>query len=149
SRMHYVDEGSGDPILFLHGNPTWSYLWRNVIPHLRPRGRCIAPDLIGMGRSDKPPIEYSFFDQVKYLGEFIKKLGLRQVTLVLHDWGTALGFHYAMQNQGNVKGIAFMEALLKPYESWDDFPASLRDTFKTFRTPDLGWQLLVEKNVFV
>lgn len=148
-KMHYLDEGSGDPILFLHGNPAWSYLWRNVIPHVAPVGRCIAPDLIGMGRSDKPPIEYSFYDQVKFLEGFIKKLGLRKVTLVLHDWGTALGFHYAMRNQGNIKAIAFMEALLKPYESWNDFPASLRQTFEAFRTPVVGRELIIDKNVMI
>ncbi|HVS82127.1 MAG TPA: haloalkane dehalogenase [Pyrinomonadaceae bacterium] len=148
-KMHYLDEGVGDPILFLHGNPTWSYLWRNVIPHVKTLGRCIVPDLIGMGWSDKPQIEYSFFDQFKYLEGFINKLGLRKVTLVLHDWGTALGFHYAMANEKNVRGIAFMEALLKPYDSWNDFPASLRDTFQGFRGRGAGWELIVDKNVMI
>jgi len=149
SKMHYIDESKGDPILFLHGNPAWSYLWRNVIPHLTSSGRCIAPDLIGMGRSGKPEIDYSFFDQFDYLEEFIKKLGLRKITLVLHDWGTALGFHYAMRNQEKVKGLVFMEALVKPYTSWEDFPASLRDTFRTFRDPKKGRELIVENNVMI
>jgi haloalkane dehalogenase len=149
SKMHYIDEGKGDPILFLHGNPAWSYLWRNVIPHLTSSGRCIAPDLIGMGRSSKPEIEYSFFDQFDYLEDFIKKLGLRKITLVLHDWGTALGFHYAMRNHEKVKGIAFMEALVKPYSSWEDFPASLRDTFRAFRDPKKGRELIIENNVMI
>ena len=149
SRMHYVDEGAGDPVLFLHGNPAWSYLWRNVIPHLRSSNRCIAPDLIGMGRSDKPEIRYTFSEQAKYLEGFIKKLRLRRVVVVMHDWGTALGFHYAMRNEGNVRGVAFMEALLKPYESWDDFPASLRDTFRAFRDPVKGRELIVEENAMI
>jgi haloalkane dehalogenase len=149
SRMHYIEEGEGEPILFLHGNPTWSYLWRNVIPHLKPYGRCIAPDLIGMGRSDKPVIKYTFFDQAKYLEGFIKRLGLRNVTLVIHDWGSALGFHYAMEHEDNVRGIAFFEAMMRPYATWEDFPAPLRDTFRQFRTPGVGEYLLIEQNVFV
>ena len=149
SRMHYIDVGHGDPILFLHGNPTWSYLWRNVIPHLRPLGRCIAPDLIGMGRSDKPDIQYTFADQSQYLEGFITKMGLDNITLVIHDWGSILGFHYAMQHPDQIKGIAFMEALLKPYATWDDFPAPLRETFQQFRTPEVGWQLIGPHNVFL
>ena len=91
SKLHYIDEGAGDPILFLHGNPTWSYIWRNVIPHVAPLGRCIALDLIGMGRSDQPDIEYRFFDHVKYVEGFIEQLGLQQITLVLHDLGWSVG----------------------------------------------------------
>ena len=102
SKIHYIDEGSGDPILFLHGNPTSSYLWRNIIPYLLPHGRCIAPDLIGMGKSDKPNLEYRFFDHSKYVEEFIKKLDLSNITLVIHDWGSALGFHYAMRNENKI-----------------------------------------------
>ena len=103
SRMHYIDEGSGDPILFLHGNPTSSYLWRNIIPYLTPLGRCIAPDLIGMGRSDAPDLAYRFVDHARYAEGFIEKLGLKNITLVIHDWGSALGFHYAMRNENNIK----------------------------------------------
>ncbi|MCH6574394.1 MAG: alpha/beta fold hydrolase, partial [Bacteroidetes bacterium] len=104
SKMHYVDEGSGNPILFLHCNPTSSYLWRNIIPHLSRAGRCIAPDLIGFEKSDKPDIEYRFFDHVKYVEGFIEKMGLKNITLVIHDWGSALGFHYAMRHENNIKG---------------------------------------------
>ena len=93
SKMHYVDEGSGDPILFLHGNPTSSYLWRNIIPYMIPKGRCVALDLIGMGKSDKPDIEYRFFDHAHYVEGFIEKMGLKNITPVVHDWGSALGFH--------------------------------------------------------
>src|ERR671918_2371156 len=116
SKMHYVDEGEGDPILFLHGNPTSSYLWRNIIPHVTPVGRAIAPDLIGMGRSDKPDIEYRFFDHAKYIEGFIEKTKLKDITLVVHYWGSGLGFYYAMRNEDKIRGIAFMEAILIPIE---------------------------------
>lgn len=155
SQIHYVDEGSGDPILFLHGNPTSSYLWRNIIPYVQDHGRCIAMDLIGMGKSDKPDIEYDFFDHVRYVEGFIETLGLRNITLVIHDWGSALGFHYAMRNESNVKALAFMEALLMPIPSWDNFPTDferlkrLKKLFQDFRTPDVGWDMIVNQNVFI
>ncbi len=148
SKMHYVDEGEGDPILFLHGNPTSSYLWRNIIPYLVPHGRCIAPDLIGMGKSDKPELDYSFFDHAKYLEGFIEKLGLSNITLVIHDWGSGLGFHYASRNENNIKGIAFMEAMLKPMK-WDDFPSGEKTGFKLFRTSGIGWFMLSFLNMFL
>jgi len=157
SRMHLIDEGAGSPILFVHGNPSWSYVWRNVIPRLSGLGRCIAPDLIGMGRSDKPEIDYGFFDHSRYLEGLIAALGLENVVLVLHDWGSALGFHYAMRHAENVRGIAFLEALLAPYPTWEEFPArsappQLRETFRAFRTGGEGgpgWRALVEQNVFI
>jgi haloalkane dehalogenase len=148
SKMHYIDEGKGDPILFLHGNPTSSYLWRNIIPYLTPHARCIAPDLIGMGKSDKPNLKYRFFDHAKYVEGFIKELGLTNVTLVIHDWGSGLGFHYAMRHESNVKGIAFMEALLKPMK-WEDFPDDHKKGFKMFRAPVVGWLMLSVMNVFL
>jgi haloalkane dehalogenase len=148
SKIHYIEEGSGDPILFLHGNPTSSYLWRNIIPYLIPSGRCIAPDLIGMGRSDKPDIDYRFVDHAKYIEGFIKELGLKNITLVIHDWGSGLGFNYAMQNENNIKGLAFMEAIIKP-ASWADFPKDFRMGFKMFRTPVIGWIMIVVMNMFV
>ncbi len=149
SKMHYVDEGSGDPMPFLHGNPTSSYLWRNIIPHLVSLARCIAPDLIGMGRSDKPDIEYRFFDHAKYIERFIDKMGLKRITLVIHDWGSALGFNYAMRHEGNVKGLAFMEAIVRPVPSWEMFHSDNRAIFQSFRTPDVGWDMIVNKNIFV
>ena len=112
SQMHYIEEGEGDPILFIHGIPTSSYLWRNVIPHISDNGRCIAVDLIGMGKSDQPEIDYDFFSIYDYLEGFIEKLELKNVTLVIHDWGSGLGFHYAHLHKENVKGIAFMEAMV-------------------------------------
>ena len=148
SRMHYVESGVGDPVLFLHGNPTSSYLWRNVMPHLTPVARCIAPDLIGMGRSDKPVLEYRLADHVRYVDGFIEALGLTRVTLVVHDWGSALGFHHARRHETNVKGIAFMEAVVRPL-SWDEWPHTVRPLFQQFRTPEVGWDLIVNKNVFI
>jgi len=148
SRMHYVEEGAGDPVLFLHGNPTSSYLWRNVIPHLSPLARCIALDLIGMGKSDKPDIEYRFFDHARYVDGFIEALGLRHITFVIHDWGSALGFHYSRRREDNVKGLAFMEAVVRPV-TWSEFPEQPRGLFQAFRTPDVGWDLIANRNVFV
>lgn len=148
SSIHYIDEGSGDPILFLHGNPTSSYLWRNIIPYLTPYGRCIAPDLIGMGKSDKPDIGYRFGDHYKYIEGFIDELGLSNITLVIHDWGSGLGFNYAMKNEDNIKGLVFMEALVKPFR-WDDFPKDFKTGFKLMRTPGIGWVMISVMNGFV
>lgn len=148
SKMHYIEEGAGDPILFLHGNPTSSYLWRNIIPHMSAQGRCIAPDLIGMGKSDKPNIAYRFMDHFKYVNGFIEAMGLKNITLVIHDWGSALGFHYAMANESNIKAIAFMEAIIRPL-SWADFPKDFKMGFKLMRSPGIGWFMVSAMNVFV
>jgi haloalkane dehalogenase len=148
SRIHYIETGTGDPILFLHGNPTSSYVWRNIIPHVANSGRCVAMDLIGMGRSDKPPLEYRFVDHARYVDGFIEQLGLKNITLVLHDWGSALGLYYAMRNEKNIKAMAFMEAILRT-SSWADFPRAFRMGFKLFRTPLIGWFLIAGLNVFV
>ncbi len=149
SKMSYIDEGEGDPILLLHGNPTSSYLWRNIIPHLTAKARCIAPDLIGMGKSDKPDIGYRFFDHVEYIEGFIEKMDLKNITLVIHDWGSGLGFHYAMRHEDNMKGIAFMESMVRPEPSWDIFPEAFQGVFRGFRTPDVGWEMIVTNNMFV
>jgi len=148
SRMHYIDEGTGNPVLFLHGNPTSSYLWRNIIPHLTNDARCIAPDLIGMGRSDKPKISYSFFDHYEYLKMFIEKLDLKNITLVVHDWGSGLGFHYANEHQNNIKGIVFMEAIYRTIK-WKNISKDLKIVFKTMRTPFLGWLMINVGNIFI
>jgi len=103
SKMHYVEQGEGIPFLFLHGNPTSSYLWRNIIPHVSKIGRAIAVDLIGMGKSDKPDIDYRFPTHIKYVNEFINKMNLKNMVLVIHDWGSGIGFNYAMNNESNVK----------------------------------------------
>ena len=149
SSMHYVESGVGDPIVFLHGNPTSSYLWRNVIPHLSPLGRCVAPDLIGMGRSGKPKIEYRFFDHARYVEGFLETLGLRDITLVIHDWGSALGFDYAMRHPKNIKAIAFLEAILLPLPDFQAFPDGMREMFRAFRSPDQGRKLIIDQNIFV
>lgn len=153
ARMHYIDEGAGDPVLLVHGNATWSYAWRNVIPHLTPSARCIAPDLIGFGLSDKPDIEYQWTEQADYLEEFIKKLGLKNITLVLNDFGISLALRYAMHHEHNLKGIAFFEGVFKTFESLEEaYTPDFRPLFKQFRTGaegGEGYQLLVEQNMFL
>lgn len=113
SKMHYVEAGQGSPILFLHGIPTSCYLWRNIIPHLTSLGRCIAPDLIGFGRSDKPDIAYSISDHINYIEKFIEELALSDLTLIMHGWGSVIGFDYAMRHEKNCKGLVFYEAFLR------------------------------------
>ena len=119
SQMHYIEQGEGDPILFLHGVPTSSYVWRNVIPHLATLGRCIALDLIGFGKSDKPPIQYTVFDHIKYVEKFIEVLKLKKMMLVLHGWGSIIGFDYAMRHEDKCKGLVFYEAYLRSLHSSD------------------------------
>jgi len=148
SRMHYVDVGEGDPFLLIHGNPTSSYLWRNIIPELVQLGRVIAVDLIGMGKSDKPAIDYRFADHKRYLEEFINQLDLRNITMVVHDWGSALGFNYAAHHEDYIKGIVFMEAMLLPPPSFDVFGPA-KELFQAFRTPGIGEQLIINENFFV
>ena len=152
-RIAYLEAGSGDPILLLHGNPTSSYLWRNVIPHLEGLGRVIAPDLIGQGDSEKlpeseGPERYSFQVAFDYLDGLLQHIAADQnVTLVLHDWGSGLGFHWASQNPQAVKGVAYMEAIVAPL-SWQDWPESARGIFQGFRS-DKGEDLVLTRNLFV
>jgi len=151
-RMAYVEVGAGDPILFLHGNPTSSYLWRNIIPHLSDVARCIAPDLIGMGDSepldDSGPGSYRFVEHREYLDGLLDQLDLGdQVTLVIHDWGSGLGFDWANRNRDRVKGIAYMEAIVGPV-TWDAWPEAARPIFEAMRSP-AGEGIVLEKNVFV
>ena len=150
--MSYVDEGSGDPIVLQHGNPTSSYLWRNIIPHLSASGRCVAPDLIGMGDSDKlknsGPDSYSFIEHRKYLDALLEGIGVTEkVTFVIHDWGSALGFDWAYRHPDKVKGIVYMEAILFDYE-WSDWPEGGRKIFQGFRSP-AGEEMVLDKNYFV
>ena len=150
--MTYVETGTGDPIVFLHGNPTSSYLWRNVIPHLESLGRCIAPDLIGMGDSDKiepsGPDTYRFVEHREYLDGLLAHLGVTaNVTLVIHDWGSGLGFDWANRHRDAVKGIAYMEAIVQPV-TWAEWPDAARDVFQGFRSP-AGEAMVLEQNVFV
>lgn len=119
AKMYYREEGEGDPILLLHGIPTSSYVWRKVIPHLAVLGRCIAPDLIGFGQSDKPNIDYSIFDHITYINRFIEALKLKNITLVMHGWGSIIGFDYAMRQEKNCKGLVFYEAFLRSFDNDD------------------------------
>jgi haloalkane dehalogenase len=153
SRMAYVEVGSGDPIVFLHGNPTSSYLWRNIIPHLEGVGRCIAPDLIGQGDSEKledsGPDRYRFVEHRRYLDALLEALGVeRNVTFVVHDWGSGLGFDWANRHRDAMRGIAYMEAIVRPIASWDEWPDAARQLFQALRSP-AGEQMILEKNIFV
>jgi haloalkane dehalogenase len=147
--MTYVDTGRGDPVVFLHGNPTSSYLWRNVIPYLADEYHCLAPDLVGMGASGPAPDgAYRLADHVRYLDAWFESvLPSVPVTLVLHDWGSALGFHWARRNPKRVRGIAYMEAIVQP-RLWSDFPAGRDTMFRAMRSPD-GESLVLDRNFFV
>ena len=150
--MAYHESGQGESVVFLHGNPTSSYLWRNIIPHISGRYRCIAPDLIGMGDSAKLPNtgagSYRFVEHRRYLDELLDRLALGDsVTLVLHDWGSALGFDWARRNDRRIAGIAYMEAIVRPVE-WSDWPEAAREIFEGFRS-DAGEKMVIEDNLFV
>ena len=150
--MSYIDEGEGDAIIFQHGNPTSSYLWRNIMPHLEGQGRLIACDLIGMGDSEKlsdsGKDSYSYFEQRDFLFELIEKLNVgNNVIFVIHDWGSALGFDWSYQNKGRVQGIAYMEAIVRPV-SWDEWPENATRVFQGFRS-DAGESMVLEKNIFI
>ena len=149
TEMSYVDVGEGDPIVFLHGNPTSSYLWRNIIPSVSDRGRCLAPDLVGMGASGQSPNgAYRFVDHMKYLDAWFDAIGLqRNVLLVLHDWGSALGFNWAHRHAERVQGIAYMEALVQP-RSWSDFPNGRDAAFRALRS-ETGEAMVLDDNFFV
>jgi haloalkane dehalogenase len=151
-RMAYVEAGSGDPIIFQHGNPTSSYLWRNIIPHLADQGRCIAVDLIGMGDSDKldtsGPDSYRYVEHREFLFAAWEALEVRdRVTFVIHDWGSALGFDWAWQHPDSVLGIAYMEAIVRPV-TWDEWPEQAKQVFQGFRS-EAGESMVLEKNIFV
>ena len=149
TEISYVDVGEGDPVVFLHGNPTSSYLWRNVIPEVVNRARCLSPDLVGMGQSDRSPDgSYRFVDHVKYLDAWFDTLWLNdKVTLVGHDWGSALAFHWAHRHPERVRGIVYMEAIVRPL-TWEEWPEAARDFFKALRS-DAGEQMVLERNLFV
>src|SRR6201997_2945562 len=145
--MAYVEAGEGDPIVLLHGNPTSSYLWRNVLPHLQPRGRCIAPDLIGMGDSD--PASYRFVEHRRYLDALLEALDVHErVTLVVHDWGSALGFDWAHRPPRAVKGIAYMEAIVRP-QAWDHWDKmGLCPVLQALRS-EAGEAMILRDNLFI
>lgn len=151
-QMAYVEVGEGDPIVFLHGNPASSYVWRNILPHLEGLGRCLAPDLIGMGDSDKlhnsGPASYGFFEHRSYLDRLLEQLGVyERVTFVLHDWGSALGFDWAYRHPQRVKGLVYMEPIARPL-SWATLPEATRDLWKAFRSTE-GERLILQDNLFI
>ncbi len=146
-KMHYVDVGEGNPVLFIHGNPTSSYIWRNIIPGIQ--GRRIALDLIGMGKSSKPDIDYTFEQHYQFVEEFIMNLDLKDIHLVVHDWGAALGFEYAKNNPERIRKITFMEPLLFPIPSMDDLKGDVGEFFKNVRDPKMGPEMIIEQNFFV
>jgi haloalkane dehalogenase len=148
STMHWVESGEGDPIVFLHGNPTSSYLWRNVMPRLDGEGRLLAPDLIGMGGSGRPDVPYLLADHERYLDGWFEALGLDRVTLVVHDWGTALGISWARRHPERVRGVAIMEGVLRSM-AWEEWEPGIRELFRQFRTPGAGETLVLEQNVFI
>jgi haloalkane dehalogenase len=150
--MAYMEAGTGDPIVFLHGNPTSSYLWRNVVPHLAGLGRCLAPDLIGMGDSEKlggsGSNSYRLVEHRRYLDGLFEALGVEErVTFVVHDWGSALGFDWAKRHRDRVKGIAYMEAIVRPL-AWAEWPEAIQKLFRGFRS-EAGQEMVLERNVFV
>ena len=151
AKLHFIDQGQGDVFLFLHGNPTSSYLWRNVMRYVAPQARIVALDNIGFGKSDKPDIDYTFQSHFRYLTGFIETLGLRNVILVVHDWGSALGLNYAVEHPENVKGVVLMEALIPPAFPMENLEAfgPAADMFRSFRDPVEGKKAIIEKNIFI
>ena len=147
--MAYIDTGEGEPVVLLHGNPTSSYLWRNIIPHLENRWRCLAPDLVGMGSSGKlPSAAYRFVDHARYLDAWFDALDVREtLTMVLHDWGSALGFYWAQRHPERIKALVYMEALVRPVTR-QEWPEQARPLFQAMRSP-AGEQIILERNVFV
>lgn len=150
-KIAYVDEGAGRPVVFLHGNPASSYLWRNIIPHVAGTHRAIAPDLIGMGDSDKPVLENTYTDSAEYMFAFLEALDLKDAVLVLHDWGSGLGWHYARTHPEEISAIAFMEAMTPPfipyesYESLGDFAEFVRNV----NTPGIGEEMIMNQNILL
>ena len=150
TNMAYVDVGEGDPIVFLHGDPTPSYLWRNIIPYVLPLGRCLAPDCVGMGNSGNAPNgSYRFVDHRRYLDAWFEALELKtNIILVVHDWGSALGFSWAQRHPEQIKAIVYLEAIVRPFLSWDEWPELTREFFKGQRAAT-GEDLILQKNLFI
>jgi haloalkane dehalogenase len=148
STMFYEEKGTGTPLVFLHGNPTSSYLWRRVLPRIGEPGRLLAPDLIGMGRSGKPDVPYQFADHARYLDAWFDELALDGVVLVGHDWGGALAFDWAARHSGRTRGVAFMETIVRPM-TWDDFPDPARPRYEALRAPGVGETKVLDENFFI
>lgn len=150
STMAYREAGDSDaPVaLFLHGNPTSSYIWRNILPLVAPVAHCIAPDLIGFGQSGKPEIEYRFADHVRYLDTFLDRAGISSAYVIAQDWGSGLAFHLAARRPGFIRGLSFME-FIRPMPTWNDFHPDQVETFQKFRTPGAGEEMILQGNAFV
>ncbi len=151
ANLHYIEEGKGKPILFVHGMPSSSYIWRNIIPYLRSYGRCIALDLIGHGKSDSPDIEFSIEDHLAYLTGFIEQLELKDLIIVGHSWGALLGIVYAKEHEHNISGLCYLEPMLGAWNHWEDFNPNAPEAqklFKKFRSAE-GWDLIVNQNIFL
>jgi haloalkane dehalogenase len=148
STMFYREAGAGPAIVFLHGNPTSSFLWRAILPEIAPLGHCLAPDLIGMGSSEKPAIDYNFDDHARYLDAWIDALDLSEIVFVGYDWGAALAFDWASRHPDRTLGVAFMETIVRPL-SWTEFPEAARTLFEALRTPGVGERMVLEENFFI
>lgn len=149
AKMHYLDEGDGDPILFLHGMPASNYIWRNVIPCLKDQGRCIAPDFIGTGKSDKPDISYRIFDHIRYIEKFVETLKLKNITLVVQGWGSMVGFDYAMKHEKNVKGIVFLESHVRPEIKFSELALPVQELLLGVKSFDHGVNAIMDSDTFV
>lgn len=149
SKMHYIDIGTGDPIVFIHGIPTSCYLWRNVIPHLQNKARCIAVDLIGCGESAKPDIQYTIEEHIDYFSNFIDQLNLKNITFVVHGWGSIIGFDYAMKNQNRFKGLAFLESYILPPENWGMLALPVQQIISQITSQENPHETIVNSNYFV
>ena len=151
NKMHYITQGEGDTVLFLHGIPTWSYLWRNIIPHLSEHAHCVAPDMMGMGRSAKlSRHDYRVFDHIEYLSRFIEQLNLQRITLVMHGWGSVIGFAYAMHHPDNIKGLAFLESHIRPTVQWDMVSLPVQQELTALlASADGGYDEIIHNNYFI
>ncbi len=149
SKMHYLRVGQGDPMVFIHGVPTYSYLWRNILPGMSEFADCIAPDLIGMGQSDKPDIEYRIFDHIKYFDAFVDALDLKNITLVLHGWGSLVGFDYARRHEKNIKGIAFYESHVRPTTEWEMLSLPVQQLASLLARPGASYRAIVKQNYLI
>jgi len=149
SHVHYLETGEGDPIVFIHGMPTSSYLWRNILPALSPHANCIAVDLIGMGKSAKPDINYTVFDHVHYFEGFISELGLKNITLVMHGWGSVIGFEYAKRHAANISSVAFFESHIRPITDWDMLSLPVQQFASLLTRPDAAYRAIVQQNYLI
>lgn len=149
SKLHYVEMGQGDPILFLHGIPTSSYVWRHILPALAKEGCCIAPDLIGMGASDKPDIAYRVFDHIAYIDAFIESLQLKNITLVMHGWGSVIGLDYARRHENNIKAIACYESHLRPITDWAQLSLPVQQLATLLNRSEASYRAIMKRNYFI